>query len=52
MRKSILPHKVGTADIQSAELKKIAMQFMENFKALEKKIETLQNEVKKLQEGR
>lgn len=44
-----LPHKVGTADIKSPELKKVTMQFMENFKFIERQMNNIQNAVIELQ---
>lgn len=40
-----LPHKIGTADISSAELKRVVMQFMENFNALDKRTKELERKV-------
>lgn len=45
---SALPHKVGSAEIVSPELKKVVMQFMENFLALGGDVSTLQRAVKEL----
>lgn len=44
-----LPHKVGTADIKSLELKKVTMQFMENFKFIERQMNNIMNAVVELQ---
>lgn len=44
-----LPHKVGTASIKSAELKTIAMQFMENFRSLHAQLLEVQKAVIELQ---
>lgn len=44
-----LPHKVGTADIKSSELKKVTMQFMENFKFIERQMNNIMNAVIELQ---
>ena len=40
-----LPNKVGTADIANAELKKIAMLFMENFKSLDVRLSAVEKAV-------
>ena len=37
-----LPHKIGVADIANPELKRVAMLFMENFKALDTRIAALE----------
>lgn len=44
-----LPHKVGTAEIASPELKKVTMQFMENFLALGGQVSALQQVAAELQ---
>ena len=44
-----LPHKVGTAEISSPELKKVTMQFMENFLALGGQVSALQQVAAELQ---
>ena len=46
-----LPHKVGTAEIANAELKNIAMQFMENFTALGGQVADLQQAAIELQKA-
>lgn len=50
-KKSGLPHKVGTTDIASAELKKVVMQFMENFMALDRRVGAAEAAVRELQKG-
>ena len=46
-----LPHKVGTAEIANAELKNLAMQFMENFMALGGQVADLQRAAIELQKA-
>ena len=44
-----LPHKVGNATISSGELKTVVMQFMENFKSIQKQLADTQEAVRELQ---
>lgn len=40
-----LPHQVGTADIASPELKRVAMLFMENFKSLDARLSAVEKAI-------
>ena len=51
VKTSPLPHKVGTADIANPELKRIAMLFMENFKALDRRIAAVERVVNNQKKG-
>lgn len=44
-----LPHGVGTAGVANAELKSVAMRFMENFRCVMAQLEELQSAVRELQ---
>lgn len=46
---SPLPHKVGTAEISNAELKKITMLLMEDINSLKQQQETAQAAIRELQ---
>ena len=46
-----LPHRVGTADIASPELKRVTMLLMENIVSLKEQLEAAQNAVRELQRG-
>ena len=50
--KKPLPHKVGTADIASAELKRVVMLLMENIVSLKMQLEAVQTAVTELQNNR
>ena len=44
-----LPHKIGTADIKNAELKRIAMLLMENFKSTDKRLVAVERAINEIQ---
>ena len=48
---SALPHKVGSAEIASPEIKKVVMQFMENFNALNKRLAALERKTSQQNKG-
>ena len=48
---SNLPHKVGSAEVASPELKKVVMQFMENFNVLNRRVAELERKVSQQNNG-
>lgn len=44
-----LPHRVGTAEVADAQLKSVAMRFMENFRSVAAQLAEVQAAVRELQ---